>query len=245
MALSWENTKVDGEAMRLFVGLPDGSGPFPALVVIQHQGGVDEFVQDMVKKATSAGYVSVAPDLYHRDPPDCQDDGPTRRGRLRDLTVIKDVNAAVDFLKGHKFVDPERLGIIGFCMGGRISYLSAAANSSFKAAVAYYGGNILVPWGEGPSPFDRTGEIHCPILGHFGEEDNNPSPKDMRKLDAELTKHGKDHDFYSYSGAGHGFMNRRSKSHSPSAEEASWPRTLEYLGRNLGKSVPKMAAASS
>ncbi len=91
MALSWENTKVDGEAMRLYVGLPVGSGPFPALVVIQHQGGVDEFVQDMVKKATSAGYVSVAPDLYHRDPPDCQDDGPTRRARLQDVNVIKDV----------------------------------------------------------------------------------------------------------------------------------------------------------
>ena len=174
MALSWENTKVDGEAMRLFVGLPDGSGPFPALVVIQHQGGVDEFVQDMVKKATSAGYVSVAPDLYHRDPPDCQDDGPTRRGRLRDLTVVKDVNAAVDFLKGHKSVDPKRLGIIGFCMGGRVSYLSAAANSSFKAAVAYYGGNILVPWGEGPSPFDRTGEIHCSISDQLRSASSMP-----------------------------------------------------------------------
>jgi carboxymethylenebutenolidase len=244
MSLSWENTKVDGGVMRIYLGLPDGPGSFPALVVIQHQGGVDEFVQEMVKRTTDAGYVSVAPDLYHRDAPDCKDDGPTRRGRLRDQTVIKDVNAAIDFLKGHKSVDAERLGIIGFCMGGRVSYLSAGANSSFKAAVAYYGGNILVPWGEGPSPFDRTAEIHCPLLGHFGEEDKNPSPEDMRKLGAELTKQGKVHEFYSYAGAGHGFMNRRSKSHSPSAEEASWPRTLDFFGRNLGKPMPKMAAAS-
>ena len=245
MALSWESTKVDGEVMRLCLGLPDGPGPFPALVVIQHQGGVDEFVQEMVRRSAGAGYLSVAPELYYRDALDCQDDGPTRRARLSDLTVIKDVNAAVDFLKGHKSVDAERLGIIGYCMGGRVSYLMATANSSFKAAVAYYGGNILIPWGEGPSPFDRTGEVHCPIMGHFGEEDKNPSPDDMKKLDTELTKYGKVHEFHSYSGAGHGFMNRRSKSHRPHAEEASWPRTLDFFGRYLGKSVPKMAAASS
>ena len=244
MILSWENTKVDGSLMKLYLGLPDGQGPFPALVVIQHQGGVDEFVQEMVKKIAGAGYASVAPDLYHRDAPDCQDDGPTRRARLRDLTVIKDVNAAAAFLKGHNSVDAERLGIIGFCMGGRVSYLGAATNSNFKAAVAYYGGNIFIPWGEGPTPFDRTAEIHCPLIGHFGEEDKNPSPEDMRKLDAELTKHGKAHEFHSYPGAGHAFMNKWSNSYRAPAEEASWPKTLDFLGRYLGKSAPNVAAAS-
>ena len=244
MILSWENTKVDGSLMKLYLGLPDGQGPYPALVVIQHQGGVDEFVQEMVKKIAGAGYASVAPDLYHRDAPDCQDDGPTRRARLRDLTVIKDVNAAAAFLKGHNSVDAERLGIIGFCMGGRVSYLGAATNSNFKAAVAYYGGNIFIPWGEGPTPFDRTAEIQCPLIGHFGEEDKNPSPEDMRKLAAELTKHGKAHEFHSYPGAGHAFMNKWSNSYRAHAEEASWPKTLDFLGRYLGKSAPNVAAAS-
>lgn len=191
----WETVKVDGNDMRLYVSVPDGTGPFPAVVVIQHQGGVDTFIEEMTQRLASAGYAGVAPDLYHRDGPHCQDDGPTRRARLRDVTVIQDVNATVDFLQAHSHVDAERLGIIGFCMGGRVAYLMAAVNASCKAAVDYYGGNIMVAWGEGLSPFDRTAEIHCPLLGLFGEEDANPSPADMRKLDAELTRHGKAHGF--------------------------------------------------
>ncbi|MFQ5904895.1 MAG: dienelactone hydrolase family protein [Candidatus Binatia bacterium] len=245
MASSWEQIKADDGFMKLYVSLPDSPGSFPGVVVIQHQGGVDEFVQEMTRRIAGAGYVGLAPDLYHRDEVDCQDDGPTRRARLRDASVIKDVSATVDFLKGHRSVNAERLGIIGFCMGGRVAYLMAAANPNFKAAVAYYGGNILVPWGDGPSPFQRTAEIHCPILGHFGEDDKNPSPDDMRKLDAELTKHDKVHEFHSYPGAGHAFMDKSKNSYRAHADEASWPRTLDFFRRCLGKPMSKMAAAPS
>ena len=235
MASYWDSTKVDGADMRLYVSVPDGTGPFPAVVVIQHQGGVDEFMEEMTQRIASAGYFGVAPDLYHRDGPDCRDDGPTRRARLRDVTVIKDVNATVDFLTGHRLADVERLGIIGFCMGGRVAYLMAAANPSFKAAVAYYGGNIMVPWGEGPAPFECTAEIHCPLLGLFGEDDANPSPADMRKLDAELTKHGKVHEFHSYPGAGHAFMNRRGERYRADADRDSWPKTLAFFAKHLSR----------
>jgi len=231
----WESIKVDGQDMKVYVCVPEGKGPFPAVVVIQHQGGVDEFMEEMTQRVASAGYVGVAPDLYHRDPPDCKDDGPTRRERLRDVTVIQDVNATVDFLKGHRGVDGERLAIVGFCMGGRVSYLMAAANPSFKAASAYYGGNIMRPWGEGPSPFDRSSEIHCPLIGLFGEEDANPSPADMRKLDAELTRLGKVHEFHSYPGANHAFMNRRGNRYHAEADRDSWPKTLAFFEKHLGK----------
>jgi carboxymethylenebutenolidase len=229
----WESIKVDGADMRLYVSVPSGTGPFPAVVVIQHQGGVDDFMEEMTQRVASAGYAAVAPDLYHRDGPDCKDDGPTRRARLLDVNVIKDVNATVEFLRGHRSVDAERLGIIGFCMGGRVSYLMAAANPHLKAAVAYYGGNIMVPWGDGPAPFDRTAEIHCPLLGLFGEDDANPSPADMRKLDAELTKHAKEHEFYSYPGAGHAFMNRRGERYRADADRDSWPKTLAFFAKHL------------
>ena len=235
MADFWERISVDGNEMPLFVSIPDGSGPFPAVVVIQHQGGVDDFVQDMTRRIAQAGYIGVAPDLYHRDGPDCQDDGPTRRARLRDVSVIQDVNATVDFLKAHDAVDGERLGIMGFCMGGRVAYLMAAVNPSFKAAAAYYGGNIMVPWGDGPAPFDRTAEIHCPLIGLFGEADANPSPDDMRKLDAELTQHGKVHEFHSYPGANHAFMNARGARYHAAAAQDSWPKTLAFFDKYLGK----------
>ena len=233
MASFWESIKVEGEDMRQYVSVPSGSGPFPAVVVIQHQGGVDAFVEEMTQRIASAGYVGVAPDLYHRDGPNCQDDGPTRRARLRDVPVITDVNATVDFLRNHRHVDGERIGIVGFCMGGRVAYLMAAANPHFKAAVSYYGGNIMVPWGDGPAPFDRTAEIHCPLLGLFGEEDANPSPADMRRLDAELTRLGKVHEFHSYPGANHAFMNSRGERYHAAADRDSWPRTLAFFAKHL------------
>src|SRR5437870_1324477 len=235
MAPLWDSVRVDGEEMKLCMSVPDGKGPVPAVVVIQHQGGVDEFIEEMTERVASAGYVGVAPVLYHRDGPDCTDDGPTRRARLRDVTVIKDVNATVDFLKGHPGVDSERLGIVGFCMGGRVAYLMAAVNPSFKAAAAYYGGNIMGSWGEGPTPFDRSAEMRCPLIGLFGEEDTNPSPADMRKLDAELTRLGKVHEFHSYPGANHAFMNRRGERYRADADSDSWPKTLAFFAKHLTK----------
>jgi len=235
MASSWESVRVDGQEMKAYLSVPDGKGPFPAIVVIQHQGGVDEFIEDMTERVASAGYVGAAPDLYHRDGPDCRDDGPTRRARLRDVTVIKDVNATVDLLKRHRAVDGDRLGIVGFCMGGRVAYLMAAVEPAFRAAADYYGGNIMVPWGEGPSPFERTAQIHCPLIGLFGEEDGNPSPADMQKLDAELTRHRKTHEFHAYPGANHAFMNRRGNRYHAAADSDSWPKTLAFFETHLGR----------
>lgn len=231
---TWQQTESDNDIMRMHVSVPASPAPAPGIVVIQHQGGVDEFVQNMTRRLADSGYVAAAPDLYHRDGPDCKDDFVTRRSRLSDRRIINDVNACVHYLQRHDGVDGKRIGIIGFCMGGRVVYLMAAANAAFKAAVAYYGGNIFRAWGRDlPSPFERTGEIHCPLLGHFGAEDKNPSPEDMGKLDEELTKFGKVHDFFSYPGASHAFMDSTKESYRRHADDASWPRTLNFFGRHL------------
>lgn len=233
MESHWEHVKVDGETMGLYVSRPDGEGPFPAIVVGQHRDGVDEFVQEMTRRLAKVGYVAVAPVLYHRDAPDCRDDGPTRAARLRDGTVIKDVNGTVDFLKALPSVHAGKIGIVGFCQGGRVAYLMVTVNPSFRACVAYYGGGLFTAWGEGPSPFERTHEMVCPILGHFGKEDVNPTPEDVQKLDAELNRLGKVHEFHSYEGAGHAFMNFSEASYRAEADQSSWPRTLGFLQRYL------------
>ncbi len=243
MNSSWESVKVDEGSMRLHVSVPESGEPAPGIIVIQGQSGVDRFIQETTPMIAREGYVAVAPDLYHRDPPDCKDDGPTRKARLRDAIIIKDVNAAADFLKAHKQVDPQRLGIVGFCMGGRVVYLMAAANPDLKAAVMYYGGNIMQSWGEGSSPFERTAEIHCPIQGNFGEEDENPSPEDMRRLDAELTQWGKVHEFSSYAGAGHAFANLGGSKYRAHAADVSWPRTFDFFARYLARKASVAAAA--
>jgi carboxymethylenebutenolidase len=126
-------------------------------------------------------------------------------------------------------------------MGGRVAWLAAATNSHFKAAVPHYGGNIFVKLGNSEkTPFELTSNIQCPILFHFGEIDANPSQEDMKKLDAELTRLDKQHQFYTYPGANHGFMDFTGARHHQGAEEASWPRTLEFFAQYLKKAaVPR------
>jgi carboxymethylenebutenolidase len=234
MASTWEKVRVGDSQMRLYLSAPGGAARAPAIIVVPGQTGVDDFrkFSDMVAER---GYVAAAPDLYHRDPPDCKDDPPTRRQRLRDATIIEDINAVATFLKSHDRVDAARLGIVGFCMGGRIVYLMSAVNPGIKAGVMYYGSDPFSSWGEGPSPFERSKDLHCPIMGHFGEDDVNPSPADMRKLDAELTRLGKAHEFYSYGGAEHAFANFGSAKYREHAADASWPRTFDFFARHLGQ----------
>jgi carboxymethylenebutenolidase len=119
-------------------------------------------------------------------------------------------------------------------MGGRITWLGAATNPHFKAAVPYYGGNIMVPRGSATqTPFDRSGGIGCPVLFHFGELDLNPSRVDMQTLDAELTRLDVQHQFHSYPGADHAFMDSTGGRYHKQSAEDSWPRTLEFLAQYL------------
>jgi carboxymethylenebutenolidase len=231
---NWQETESDSSKMRLYMSSPEGAGPFPGLVVMQHQGGVDEFLQQITERLGHAGYIAAAPDLYHRDGPDCQDDIVTRRSRLSDRRIINDIAATISLLQLQSGAAGDKIGIIGFCMGGRLAYLGAATNPAFKAAVAFYPGNTFRAWGRDlPSPFERTKDIHCPLQGHFGADDGNPSPADMVKLDEELKKFGKAHEFYAYENAGHAFLDSTKESYRPHADEASWPRTLEFLNRYL------------
>ena len=229
-----EQITVDDNRMNLFVAWPEGDKPVSAVVVIQHQYGVDQFMEEMTARTAAEGYFAVTPDLYHRDGPDCKDDGPTRRGRARDVNIIKDVGATVNYLKASKFVDAGRVGILGFCMGGRVAYLMAAASKDFKAAITWYGGSCFRQWGEGPTPFERTAQINCPIQGHFGATDQNPTLEDMAKLDVELTKHGKAHEFYVYRDTGHSFMDpHHPEKYVAESDRLSWHRGMEFLKKHL------------
>jgi carboxymethylenebutenolidase len=239
-ASDWETVRVDDSDMRVYVSLPEIQRPAPAVLVIQGQSGVEDFLE-VTRMIARQGYVGAAPDLFHRDGPNCQDDGPTRRARLRDASVIQDISAAASFLKSHARVNAARLGIVGFCMGGRVVYLMAAANPELKAGVMYYGSDTMRAWGEGPSPFERTAKIHCPIMGHFGAQDENPSPADMHRLDAELSRHGKAHEFHQYPDAGHAFANLGSPKYRAHAADASWPRTFAFFARHLGAAASASA----
>ena len=232
MASRWDEVSVGGAPMRCFVAEPDGGEPAPAVVVIQHAGGVDQFVQTMTSRFAEAGFVAISPDLFHRDDPNTGDDPYTKMGRLRDTTIVEDASAAVEHVKSlPSFAGG--IGVTGFCMGGRVAYLMATQRDDFGACVVFWGGNIMRPWGEGPPPFDETAKINCPVLGLFGEDDGNPNPDDVAKIDGELTRLGKAHEFHSYAGAGHAFMVEGRPSYRPDATQDAWRRCTEWFGRYL------------
>lgn len=236
MAVRWEATKVDGQDLRIYLGVPERPGPHPGIIIAQHGGGVDAQIQDGVHRLHREGYVVAAPELFHRQAPDV--DPSKRTSLLRDNEIIADINATIAHLKGLRLaVAP--LGIVGFCMGGRVSYLMACVQPEFKAAAVFYGGNIFKPLGEGPSPFERSAGIRCPLIGFFGVEDGNPSQDDVKKIDAELTRLGKWHEFHSYNNAGHAFQNFIApERYRERAARASWTEMLafftEYLKRSAG-----------
>jgi carboxymethylenebutenolidase len=158
----------------------------------------------------------------------------TRMSRLRDRNIVPDVKAAVDHAQGLPEVQAGRIGITGYCMGGRVTYLMCASDDRFKAGVVCWGGNIMVSWGrDDPSPFDMSENIQAPILGLFGEDDPNPNPADVAKIDAELTRLGKVHEFHSYSGAGHAFMNEDRPSYREEATKDAWSRCIAWFNQHL------------
>ena len=227
----YDEIQVDGVPMRICYAEPEGDGPHPAMVIMFHRGGFDKFTTQLADKLAAAGYLAAAPDLYHWPPvAEVASENPFPR----DPKIVKDVAATADWL-GNRNVDSGRIGIIGHCMGGRMAFLGACANSAFNATVVYYSGNMFKPWSDdGPSPFDLLKDISSPVMGFFGNDDQNPSPDDVTKISAELDKHGKEHKFNRYDGAGHAFQNFMSaERYREEATKDSWAKTEEFLKRTL------------
>jgi len=230
----WDTAPVEGHPMRIYLDLPSGRASAPGIVVIQHGPGVDRFIEDRVEDLARHGYVAAAPDLYHRQPADGADTM-TRMGRLRDAEIVADVGATIHHMRGLEETRVGDLAVLGFCMGGRVTYMLAGARpDAWKAAGVFYGGNIMKPWGETPTPFELTAKIACPMIGFFGAEDGNPSPADVEKIDAELKRFGKSHEFHMYDGAGHAFLNfiNPERYRETQARDA-WAKMLGFLERHL------------
>lgn len=245
MKTSWEKVTVDGSAMGMYLAQPDGSGPAPAIVVIQNQDGVKEFTQEMTRRVAEAGYVGIAPQLYHREgEPTTPEQTANLKHSRRDVNVLNDLNATINFLKGCAGADTARLGIVGFCMGGRIAVLASAATTSFKAAVDFYGGGCYQQWGDRPTPASLAADVSCPIQGHFGELDKNPPPDEMRKLDAELKRLGKAHEFFFYPDTPHGFNRSGWNGYKADHDQTSWARTLDFFAQHLGATAAKKVAVA-
>ncbi|MAV27880.1 MAG: hypothetical protein CMQ05_17550 [Gammaproteobacteria bacterium] len=222
----WVSTAVDGSDMRCFT-----TGEFDqnSILIVMHAPGVDESMQQLAEWAADAGFQTITPDLYHRQPDDGIS-GLEKMANLDDKEVLSDLSAAAGLLKSR---GAEQIAVIGFCMGGRIAYLQAAADHSMKSAVVFYGGNIMKPWGDNPTPFARTSEIACPVLGLFGGQDTNPSPADVAAIDAELSQYDKPHEFHSYADAGHAFLNSMRPSYREESGRDAWGKCVSWLNQHF------------
>jgi carboxymethylenebutenolidase len=230
----WDTIDVQGQPMRVYLDTPAGKTSAPGVIVIMHGPGLDRFVEDRVENLAKHGYAAIAPDLYHRQSPEVTD-MMKRISQLTDPEIVADVDATISYFKKVKDTRVTDLGVLGFCMGGRITYmLCGSLPGAWKLGGVFYGGNIMKNWGEAPTPFDLTENITCPLVGFFGREDQNPSPEDVKKIDAELTRFGKPHEFHMYDGAGHAFLNFMNAERYREAQgKDAWDKMLAFLNKHL------------
>ena len=239
MTYTKQTLDVQGSPMEVLVFEPEGAGPHPTIMVAQHlpiaHAGLekDPFTIDIGDKLSAAGYVVAIPFIFHWWPTDM--DVTQKREEWRDDWTVADMDATFKLLSGMDNVDASRVGIIGHCWGGRVSWLIACHNDKLKACATLYGGRIKLPMGPGATaPIEMADRIPCPVIGIFGNDDQNPSPADADDLDAALDKAGIPHEFHRYDGAGHGFQDFVNEERfRPEATADSWEKVLAFLGKQL------------
>jgi len=232
MSATMMTLTVDSSSMQTYLSTPTGADSgrrdLPGAIVIHARSGVDEFTRHVCDRLAEAGYVAAAPNLFHRL--EAEKWSPSA---LKDQEVERDVRATFDYLRDRSGLACSRAGIVGFCMGGRVSYLMTARIPEIAASAVFYGGNIRQSKAGNPSPLEQSSGISCPMIGFFGQDDKNPSPEDAAAISAELTRLGKKHTFHSYPGSGHAFMNFLADSYRQHAAIDAWPKLLKFFDETL------------
>jgi carboxymethylenebutenolidase len=217
--------KSDGETISGFLVMPEGKGPFPAIVVIHEWWGLNDQIKGEAKRLAKEGYVTLAVDLYRgkvaNDPGEAHE---LTRGLPEDRAV-RDMLAAVSYLKTLPNVKRDKIGSIGWCMGGGYS-LSLVINSPDVSACAIYYGRLL-------TDKDQLGKIKASVIGFFGEEDRRIPPASVKTFEKDMRAMGKDVNTYIYPGAGHAFANEQRPSYNANATKDSWNKTLAFFERKL------------
>ena len=224
--------RVGGSTMAVHMAAPDGAGPHPAVLIAHHRSGVDAFTRHVAAQMASIGLIAAAPNFYHRRPEG--EDPVASMKELKDGELVDDINTTVRHLLSLPSVKKDAVGVVGHCLGGRTAYLGLVWNPVFKAAVILYHGNIFESRGAGmPAPFELSSNIHCPVIGFFGNDDHNPSPEMVRRLSGEFARLGVRHIFHSYDGAGHAFQDHTAANYREAAAKDAWPKMLAFLGAQL------------
>jgi len=209
-----------------YLALPDAGGPHPGVVVIHEAYGLNDHIKGVTHRFADAGYVSLAVDLFtDRNRALCM--SRYMAGMLMGSVNrygIDDLKSALTYMAKLNEVDAQRMGAIGFCMGGGFAIAWACTDSRLKAIAPFYGAN--------PRPLEMVRRL-CPVVGSYPEQDF--TARAGRSLDAALTKHGIAHDIKVYPGTHHSFFNETGRSYDKVAADDSWRRVLQFFGERLGK----------
>jgi carboxymethylenebutenolidase len=207
---------------------PAGSGPFPALVVIHEWWGLNDWVKDQASKLADEGYVALAVDLYRGKVASTPDVAHELARGLPEDRAKRDLHAAVEFLKSQPNVKKDRIGSIGWCMGGGYSLDVALQEPELAATVINYGHLATDP--------EALKKINAPILGLFGGQDRGITPDDVHKFEQALKQLGKKIEVKIYDDAGHAFENPDNKAGYRADDAAdAWTRTAAFLAGTLKK----------
>ncbi len=223
----------DGE-LPAYRAMPEGPGRRPILLVVQEVFGVDEYLKDVCRRAAHAGYVAIAPELYAREgkPGECE----TREalfaivGEVADAQVLSDLDACAEFAVDECGGDPKRIGVTGFCWGGRIVWLYAAHNPRLRAGVAWYGRLTGDTDPRHPRhPLDVASELRAPVLGLYGSEDQGIPLETVERMKSALATARSTSEFVVYPGAPHAFHADYRSSYQPEPAKDGWSRMIDWL----------------
>ena len=211
-----------------YLAVPAGGGG-PGLVLIQEWWGLVPHIQDLAERFAAAGFVTLAPDLYHGDKTTEPDEAGKLMMALNLDQAGRDLAGAVTFLQGHDAVAGEQVGVTGFCMGGGLALvLACQQGDAIGACVPWYG---LIPWPDAQPDWDA---LTAPVLMHVAGNDEYFSPEKARELEADLVARGKQVEVHVYDGADHAFFNDdRPEVYDAEAGALAWSRTVEFLAEHL------------
>lgn len=230
----------NGDVINAYFSRPLGAGPFPGIVLIHHMPGWDELYREIARRYTQHGYVVISPNLYFRfghGTPEAIAAKVREGGGVPDETVVGDCEAAMNYLKSLPYSNG-KVGTIGGCSGGRHAFLVACRTQGFGAAVDLWGGRVIasaeeLTTAQPVAAFDYTKDLSCPLLGLFGNDDQNPTPEKVNQLEEELKKHRKDYEFHRYDGAGHAFWSYDRAAYRPEQAMDAWNRTFAFFAKHL------------
>ncbi len=235
----------DGADIESYLARPAGSASRGGVVVIHHLPGYDAATKEIVRRFAAVGYDAICPNLYSRQAPDLDPAAASalvrEAGGVTDEQLVSDVGTAADHLRELDSSNG-KVGVIGYCSGGRQSLL-AATHLDVDAAVDCYGAFVITPppadYSLKATPLiDDLPNLRCPLLGLFGNDDKNPAPAEVDELERRLQALGKTVEFHRYDGAGHAFFAVDRPAYRPEAAVDGWERIEQFYGRHLSDSGP-------